>query len=129
MATKVAHIGVPAAISRRRGPQLTKTCVWDDAAKAWVEEAATDGGFCAVVGESGPAKDELKRIADEIPFWAERVPALCAGKIGHGDDWHDVRWLDSCAIDSSEVILRLTFCQDTHERAKEFRVRRLVLLR
>lgn len=126
-ATKVAHIGVPAAISRRRGPQLTKTCAWDDATGAWVEQVAAEDSFSAVVSESGHAKDEIKRIADGNPFEAERVLALCAGKIEieDGDDWYGVRRLDSCVIDASEVIRRLTFCQDTDKDACEFRVRRL----
>jgi hypothetical protein len=124
-ASKVAHIGVPGPISPRRGPQLTKTCVWHDAATAWVEQVNADDGFSAVIGESGHAKDELKRIADENPFYVERVLALCAGKIENCDDWYDVRNLDSCVINSSEVINRITFCQDTDEHARNFRVARL----
>ena len=124
-ATKVAHIGVPAAISRRRGPQLTKTCVWNEATSAWVEQVAVEDGFAAVVGECGDARDEIRRIADRNPLEAERVLALCAGKIGNTADWHGVRQLDSCVIDSSEVIRRLTFCQDTDQDASDFRIQRL----
>lgn len=124
-ATKVAHIGVPAAISRRRGPQLSKTSVWNDAGTVWVEQVCADDGFAAVVAESGHAKDELRRVADANPIAVERILALCAGEIGHNQDWHSVRKLDSCAIDSSEVILRITFCQDTDSNADGFRVRRL----
>lgn len=124
-ATKVAHIGVLASISRRRGPQLTKTCIWNDAASAWVEQVAIDDGFAAVVGESGHAKDEIKRIADRNPLEAERILALCAGKIGNTADWYGVRQLDSCVINEAEIIRRLTFCQDTDQDASEFRIRRL----
>lgn len=125
VATKVAHIGVPAAISRRHGPQLTKMCVWDNAQTAWVEQVEAEDGFSAVVGESGNAQAEIKRIADGNPLEAERVLALCAGKIGYCEDWHGVRQLDSCVIDASEVIRRITFCQDTDPDAREFRVARL----
>jgi len=124
-ATKVAHIGVPAAVSRRRGPQLNKTCEWNDAASAWVEQVAVEDGFAAVVGASGHAKDDIKRIADRSPLEAERILALSAGKVSNTTDWHDVRQLDSCVIDTSEVIRRLTFCQDTDQEASEFRIRRL----
>jgi len=124
-ATKVAHIAVPACISRRRGPQLTRTCIWNDAVTAWVEQVVAEDGFSAVASESGDAKDEIKRIADTNPFEAERVLALCAGKIEDGYNWHDVRQLDSCVIDASEVIRRITFCQDTDNRACGFRVARL----
>ena len=124
-ATKVAHIGVPAAVSRRRGPQLIKTCVWGDAATAWDQQVAADDGFSAIVAECGPATDEIRRIADASPLAAERVLALCAGKIGHAEDWHRLDRLDSCVIDSTEVIHRITFCQDTEESARDFRIARL----
>jgi len=124
-ATKVAHIGVVASLSRRRGPQLTKACVWNEATTAWVVRVTAEDGFCDIVGESGHAKDELKQIADRSPIEVERVLALSAGKIEHGDDWHDVRRLDSFVIDASEVIRRITFCQDTDTHACEFRVARL----
>lgn len=124
-ASKVAHIGVPAAVSRRRGPQLTRVCTWDSASGDWVEQGSAQDGFAAVVGESGNAKDEIQKVSVRNPLEAERVLALCAGKIGHADDWHGVRQLDSCAIDLSEVIRRITFCQDTNEDARDFRVERL----
>lgn len=124
-ASKVAHISVPAAVSRRRGPQLVRTCIWDYATTAWVEQAAAEDGFTGIVAECGQAKEEIARIAESNPFEAERVLALCAGKIGHDDAWHKVRRLDSCAIDASEVIRRITFCQDTDRLAHDFRVARL----
>ena len=124
-ASKVAHIHVPGPISPRRGPQLTKTCIWNAAATAWVEQVSADDGFSAIVGESGNAKDEIQQISDGNPIEAERVLALCAGKIEKGEDWHCVRLLDSCVINQSEVIHRITFCQDTHEDACNFRVARL----
>lgn len=124
-ATKVAHIGVPTAVSRRRGPLLTGTSVWDDVTAAWVEQGAADDGFSALAGESGRAEQELKRIAADNPIAAERVLALCAGEIGQAEDWHNVGKLDSCIIDASEIICRITFCQDTDEKATKFRVARL----
>lgn len=124
-ATKVAHIAVPASVSRRRGPQLTKTLVWDTSAKGWAEQPVADDGFSAIVGESGAAKEDIKNIADANPLAAERLLALCAGKIGHTADWYTVQQLDSCAIDASEVIHRVTFCQDTDDLAREFRTARL----
>ncbi len=124
-ATKVAHIGVPAAISRRRGPQLTKTCVWSEASIAWVQQDAADDGFASIIAESGDAKDDLMRISEGNPLEAERVLALCAGEIEANDDWHNVRSLDSCIIDVSEIVRRITFSQDTDERASKFRLARL----
>jgi len=124
-ATKVYHYAVSAPTSRRRGPQLKKICTWNQENETWNEQAAADDGFSVVVSESGYAKDNIKRIADSNPLEAERILALCAGEIANTDEWHTVNELDSCIIDASEVICRLTFCQDTDERAHDFRIARL----
>ena len=124
-ATKVAHVAVAGSVSRRRGPQLTKTCNWNDEEGHWVEKTTADDGFSAVVSESGNAQTEIKRIADINPFEVERLLALCAGEIKSNEDWYKVNILDSCVIDSSEIIQRVTFAQDTHQQARKFRIARL----
>ncbi|MBE0448704.1 MAG: hypothetical protein IBX64_11525 [Actinobacteria bacterium] len=124
-ATKVAHIGVPGPVSRRRGPQLIRTCNWNDEEVRWVEKNTADDAFSAVVRESGNAQTEIKRIADANPLEVERLLALSAGEIEKKEDWYKVDHLDSCVIDSSEIILRITFAQDTHTKAMRFRTARL----
>ena len=124
-ATKVAHIAVAGPVSRRRGPQLTKTCNWNDEEDRWVEKTDADDGFSAVVSESGNAQTEIKRIADANPLEVERILALSAGEIKYNEDWYKVHLLDSCVIDSSEIIRRVTFAQDKHEQAIKFRTARL----
>lgn len=124
-ATKVAHIGVPGPISRRRGPTLTRTCHWSNAASAWIEQSVVDDSFSTIVSESGDAKDNIQQIAIRNPLEAERVLALCMGKIGPDESWHNVHLLDSFSIGIDEIILRLTFCQDTDQHAREFRIARL----
>lgn len=124
-ATKVAHVGVVAALSRRRGPQLIRTSVWDEQSASWQPQDIADDGFSEIVGESENAKDNIKQIADKNPFEAERILALCAGKIGHREDWHEVNRLDSCAMGSTEIIYRITFSQDTKQAASDFRIARL----
>ncbi|WCL54422.1 hypothetical protein [Gimibacter soli] len=124
-ATKVAHVGVPAVSSRRRGPQIARVSIWDNDSGAWAEQMAVKDGFSAIVGEAGSAKHDIQQISDQNPFAAERVMALCAGKIDETDDWHKVSNLDSCRIDTSEIIYRLTFCQDSDQSACEFRTARL----
>ncbi len=123
--SKVAHMGVPAVVSRRRGPQLTRSCEWNVASATWTERPAADDGFAAIAGESGHASADIHQISNENPLAAERVLALSAGKIGHIEKWHNVRQLDSCGIQKAEVIFRMTFCQDTHEEAADFRIERL----
>ncbi len=124
-ATKVAHIAVAGPVSRRRGPQLIKTCNWDDQQNNWVEKTNSDDGFSVVIAESGNAHEEIKRIADVNPIEVERILALCAGEIKNNEEWYKVHLLDSCVIDSSEIIKRITFAQDTHEQARRFRTARL----
>lgn len=124
-ATKVAHIAVPGSVSRRRGPQLIKTCRWNDEEDRWVEKTDSEDGFSAIVSESGNAQTNIKQLADANPINVERILALGAGEIENNEDWHKVNLLDSCVIDSSEIIQRVTFAQDTHDRARKFRRTRL----
>jgi hypothetical protein len=124
-ASKVAHIGVPAAISRRRGPQIKKSGIWDNAETKWVEQVSMDAGFSSIIGEAGDARAEIEGIANTNPLEAERVMSLCAGQIEGDIDWHRLCNLDSFAIDLSEVIFRLTFCQDIDKCTIDFRIARL----
>lgn len=124
VASKVAHIGVQASLSRRRGPQLIDTRYWDSESSRWENAASVDDGFAGIVHESGDAQGDLVALAGANPFAAERALALAAGKISNFA-WHSVAHLDSCAITSSEVINRVTACHDTDELASQFRVKRL----
>lgn len=124
-ASKVAHIAVPAAVSRRRGPQVTNRFTWNSENKKWVEQSVARDGFDDVLAESGSASDELRRICSASPLAVERVVALSAGRITSGESWHNVRSLDSCMLDATEIIRRITFCQDTNEEATAFRIERL----
>lgn len=125
-ATKVAHVGVPASISRRRGPQLRETRTWDPETTSWVRQDQVSDNFENILKDAGGAGEDLKKLSDKSPFSAERVLALCTGKISQQQDWHKLHKLDSCTIDSSEVIFRLTFCQDHEQSACDFRSSRLI---
>lgn len=123
--SKVAHIGVLGTRSRRRGPQALETLGWDAGAATWVQVEVAEDGFSGIVAECGDAQAEITRIAGLNPIEAERVLALASGSIGDREDWFRVASLDSFAVDSTEVIRRLTFCQDGEETALRFRVARL----
>ena len=125
ISSKVAHVRVPAPLSCRPGPQLTDTYLWDDATSTWRREAGQDDGFSSIVGECGAARDDIHAIASGNPFWAERALALSAGAVTHSSTWYLVRELDSCGIAQSEVVRRLTFCQDAEQDASAFRTARL----
>lgn len=123
--SKVFHHGVPAVQSRRRGPQLQHALGWQHSASTWTAQAGIDDGFAGIVHESGDAQYDLTAGADQCPFNAERILALAAGKAAIGVDWYRVKNVDSCWIESDEIIKRLTFCQDTDQNAKDFRIARL----
>jgi len=123
-ASKVAHHGVVAALSRRRGPILNSTRVWDDASGQWVVSNAVTDGFAAIVAESGNASADIQALASASPLRAERTLALCAGQISQSD-WFSPKKLDSCLIGTTEVMRRITACQDTDEGARQFRTKRL----
>ena len=125
IASKVAHIAVAGPISRRRGSQLSHAYTWDDASESWSAQASIEDGFSDIVSESGDAENEIKRISETNPFEAERVLALCAGKVIESQNWYKPQILDSCVIDSTEIIKRITFAQDLHIQAQEFRTARL----
>lgn len=124
-ATKVAHVGVAGPLARRRGPQLIKSSVWDTHTGSWEEQECLEDGFSNIVGEAGDASTNIKDISNLNPFVAERVLALCSGRVGSRVDWYSVTQLDSCVIDASEIVFRITFCQDREPQACDFRIGRL----
>ena len=124
-ATKVAHIGVSASLSRRIGPKLEVIHVWDQASLSWLPQATSEDGFSAVVTQTGNAQRDIATLAAHNPFSTERVLALTAGEFGTSDTWHIPRKLDSCGIEATEVIRRMTYCQDTDSQACLFRTARL----
>jgi hypothetical protein len=126
-ASKVVHIGVQGPLAPRRGPQLLAALVWNNAAGEWSEKNEADDGFLGVTNESGDAQQQVEALSTSNPLYVERLLALSAGQIGATDDWFRLQHLDSCTIDASEVIRRMTFCQDTDPAAAKFRVGRLKL--
>jgi hypothetical protein len=124
-ATKVAHIAVPAPMSRRTGPKIIDTFEWGETDCKWTSAISPNDEFTKISTLAGNAKVNVESLAAENPFYAERVLALCAGKVEEGKEWFTPNKLDSCKIELSETISRLTFCQDTDKPASEFRIRRL----
>jgi hypothetical protein len=123
-ATKVAHCAVIASKSFRTGPVLTSARIWDNGTLRWIEAASMDDGFSAIARICGDACTDISTLASVNPFCAERALALCAGSVDV-TDWYTVKKLDSCQIDKSEVVRRVTACQDTDPEAAQFRTRRL----
>jgi hypothetical protein len=124
-ASKVFQVTVPGVIARRKGPQLRTMLSWNADSAAWVATASIDDEFSKFVEEAGDARDDLQDLSTRNPLFAERILALSVGKAGVGINWHGPRRLDSLSIDGTEIIKRMTFCQDNDPRATEFRSTRL----
>ena len=129
IASKVAHIGVAASLSYRRGPQLSDTRTWDRRKASWTSQPSLDDEFANAVAECGGAESDVSTLADANPFHAERVLALSVGQITEGITWYTLQSLDSCSIEASEVVRRMTVCQDPDATAfRETRLRRCARL-
>lgn len=128
-ASKVAHIGVVSVRSKRVGPKLKSVLEWDETSASWNTDARIRDGFDAIAGEAGSVKARIMEIAETRPMDVERLLALSVGEIGTHYTWHKPALLDSCVLDSTEIVRRITFCQDTDKAASAFRVGRLKLFR
>jgi hypothetical protein len=124
-ASKVSHFQVSGVSSRRRGPTLRKVLVWLAQTNSWVDQATANDGFAAIAHEAGGAEADIQVVAAQGPFAVERMLALSTGMAGIGQDWHTPKKLDSCIIESDEIIKRMTFCQDIAPAASSFRLARL----
>ena len=78
VATKVAHIGVTASVSKRRGPQPTQTRSWNEEAGDWVVQAVADEPKRRVHG------GYTKKLARVIPFKSKRRNGAGGGNRTHG---------------------------------------------
>jgi len=124
-ASKVVRLGVAGPIGGRRGPQLNMAKSWDDVSQHWANSVPSNDGFADLCHECGGAAAQVKSTYDRCPLACERLLSLCAGNDDSSLDWYLPDKLDSFALDEREPILRITFCQDNHGEAIQFRVRRL----
>ena len=125
-ATKVDHIGVVASLSRRIGPKMEATYSWNPQSSCWEAAQVIEDGFDGVASNAGGAEHDMRTLSQSNPFLVERVLAICAGIPITSPDWHEVTKLDSCRIDTSEIMRRVTVCHDNHKDAGRFRQSRLL---
>ncbi|QDT88797.1 hypothetical protein [Gimesia algae] len=124
-ATKVAHVAVTASLSRRIGPKMEATLRWNSKSLSWEETPQVDDGFVRIVSNAGNAEGDLKALVQTNPLAVERLLALCDGSSITEEDWYRVTKLDSCRIEATEIIKRVTFCHDTIIEADQFRQARV----
>ena len=125
-ATKTYHHSVPANLSRRRGPQMRKVYCWDANSDQWEEKTCLGDGLDDILSVAKNVSSKIKEVSEKSPLAVERLLALCVGKICNKSDWYHPKNVDSCKIDNSEIINRITFAQDGNVKAREFRNTRLI---
>jgi len=121
--SKVARVGVPGPVGRRRGPQLDDVFNWEN--DTWASITSLNDGFLAIVENCGDAADQVRDVFMDSPLACERLLALCAGNAAEKHDWFLPSILDSFSLDQGELINRITFCQDRHPDSSRFRMLRL----
>lgn len=125
IATKVAHLRVPAPLSKRIGPKMEALYCWSNESRSWEDTKRADDRFSDVVADAGDASKHLALLAETNAFAVERILAICAGYPISRPDWYKVTHLDSCELDAEEIVRRVTFCHDREKRATSFRRSRL----
>ncbi len=116
-----------AVMANQNGPSAICRYTWNNPDGDWAEVThPPDTGFTDLLNEKAEAKAALEHILGTTnPFDIERLLALSAGTLNGMDDWHLVSEIDSCQMESDEVVNRITVAQDLSEKAKSFRHYRL----
>lgn len=125
-ATKVRHHAVPAALSRRLGPELTYVLHWKEAAAKWEEAASPiDDGFDAMIDDYGPRVRFLKDWHSASPLAVERLSCITSGDFGPSSSWFAAPALLTVALEPrTEVVRRVSVARDPDGKAfREHRVR------
>jgi hypothetical protein len=109
------------------GPLMVARFYWNEQTNSWKEcEEPTDSGFKALLDSDENLAATLADVhikSDALTI--ERLLALSSGEALHSDDWFNANLLDSCLVESDEIVRRITFPGDTCDKAVSFRHARL----
>jgi hypothetical protein len=120
---KLLTIG-SAVMANRNGPAAAQRYIWSPNTSDWAIGGAPDSGFDTFVAANSSAQTALQNVlGPQNPLMVERILALSAGKINGRPNWYILKDIDSCQIESDEIVRRLTIVQDT--KGAEFRHHRL----
>ena len=113
-ATKVRHHGVEAARSRRRGPELTKICHWDNSTSSWIDaEHPFDDGFVELTAAHGGQAIALNAVHATSPLAVERLACITNGDFGPMPNWYAVTHLHTMQLVSrADVMHRISVTID-----------------
>ncbi|MEA1605571.1 hypothetical protein [Pseudomonas spirodelae] len=125
-ATKVRHHAVPAALSRRLGPELIHVLHWSEANQKWAEATDIAGdGFEAMIEDYSPRVQFLTDFHATSPLAIERLSCVTSGELGPSPSWFAAPNLPTVALEPrTEVVRRLSVAHDPDGKAfREQRVR------
>jgi hypothetical protein len=116
----------PGVLVNKLGPIVSVRYIWDEDSLNWItDEMSADSGFDFLILDP-EVKTALAGLLPAIePLVIERALALSSGCVASNDQWFHADKLDSCTMGSDEVVNRITFAQDSCEKATEFRHARL----
>jgi predicted amidohydrolase len=115
----------PAIMANHNGPSMVDRRVWDVMTQDWVAGPvpAIDGSATYLAANPGVNAALTHVLAANDPLAIERVLALSTGDISGRDTWHSLESIDSCTIESDEVMRRISVVQDN--QGNDFRYRRV----
>lgn len=125
-ATKVRHHAVPAALSRRLGPELTQVLHWNEAMQMWDESATSaDDGFEAMIDDYSHRVRFLNACHATSPLAVERLSCITSGDFGPSQNWFAAPTMLTVTLEPrTEVVRRVSVARDPDGKAfREHRVR------
>jgi hypothetical protein len=115
----------PHVMANRNGPSMVARHIWDVAAQAWISAPlpAVDGSTSYLADHPAANIALAQVLAANDPLAIERVLALSTGEISGRETWHSLESIDSCTIESDEVVRRISVVQDV--LGNDFRYQRI----
>ena len=128
-ASKVRHHAVPAALSRRLGPEVTKVLKWEAKTVTWTEAMQPlDDGFNEMTKAYGAPVTDLNSCHLVSPLAIERVSCIASGDFGPRQDWFKASNLSTTRLEPrTEVVRRVSVALDPD--GKTFRDERVRTIR
>lgn len=132
--TQSSQVAAPVMTRRRTGPKMLDLFDWNSLAREWRSCAAGDDGFDAFcIASTGKNLAEVLQThmaSCGASMAKERLLALATGEVNTEaiQNWGCPTRLPSFHVAADEVVRRLTFAQDQHTEAVEYRGRTIARL-
>lgn len=109
---------------RRRGPQMSATLIWNIASGRWAETQEMPDNFSAICLDVDAQGLHHLHTPGYDPLNTERLVNLSIG-FARDAKWFHISNLQTCQIDATEKICRLTFAQEKDQEVTRQRASNL----